>query len=137
MNSADAQWHWLRAQAVNGVWLQAQGRSMWPLIRDGDEVWVRACTTFGAGQVLVGRIKDQWIAHLVEQVHPLQTVSLSGLADAPFEVVLGRVERIRRGSRVWRFPVSLAFFLRAVPKLGRRARSSKVLRSCWRMLRDR
>jgi Peptidase S24-like len=136
MTDLEAQSHWLRTKAVTGVWLRAQGRSMWPLIRDGDEVWVRACTDIAKGQVLVGRIGTQWIAHLVERTAPLLTVSLSGRPDAPFEMVLGRVEKIRRGRREWPLPAPLGIVLRHVPKMGRKARANEWLRACWRVLRD-
>ncbi len=122
------------------IWLSAAGKSLWPLVLDGDSVQVErgpeGLLRRGDVALFVSRSGD-WVAHLVESVSPLVTVSSVGVVDAPAREVLGRVVAVRRGRFTVRLPRAAAEVLWRVPKVARELRRVPGLRLVVRRLRDR
>lgn len=117
------------------MWMAAQGRSLWPLLRDGDVLKVLRTSEFQVGDVAVVALPGGVLAaHLVVQTEPLQTASTAGLEDPPALEGLARVVGFRRAGREHAFPRSRA--LGAWPWLARRLKRVTVLRSWVRRLRD-
>lgn len=84
------------------AWGVVQGRSMWPLLRVGDEVYVERCEAADLirGELAVFRSAEgSWIVHVVTGARPLATATLRGRPDEDPGRVLGRVRRIRRRGR--------------------------------------
>lgn len=132
----------LRGLPEGGVmWLAAAGRSLWPLLRDGDSLRIVRVTGEHAlrpGDVAVVKLPSGVLAaHLVVSTGPLQTSSTAGVLDPlPLEP-LGRVTGFRRGGRVFPWPRQLALVLRLWRPMAVRVRRFSPLRSLVRLLRDR
>lgn len=120
------------------LWLSAGGRSMWPLLVEGDRLRVLRCAAgdLEAGDIAVVRLGEVLAAHLVRSTAPLVTCSIVGVADPP-GAVLGRVDAVRRaGLRVPVLRLSQPIF-RRLPDLAEILRRSELLRTLVRRLRDR
>lgn len=130
----------LRGLAPGGVmWLRAGGKSLWPLLRDGDSLRVERCAEpdLAAGDVAVVAFPDgRLVAHLVVATRPLRTASSVGVLDPlPLEA-LGRVTGFRRGERAWPWPRALGRLLRWVPGTARVAKALPGARALIRRVRD-
>jgi mycothiol synthase len=130
----------LRALPPGGVlWLRAGGKSLWPLLRDGDSLRVERCTEadLAPGDVAVVAFPDgRLVAHLVETVAPLRTASSVGVRDPlPLEA-LGRVTGFRRAGRTWPWPRDLRRLLWLAPTTARLAKALPGARALVRRLRD-
>lgn len=116
------------------LWLRAGGRSLWPFVLDHDQLHVERGTRLERGDIaLIVHPTGALVAHLVESVDPLVTVSSIGVADPPAIEVLGRVVAIKRGVVTFRLP---AVALRQVPRLARALRRVPGLRHVVRRFRD-
>lgn len=121
-------------------WWQVTGRSMQPLLREGDELQVQHCSqALRPGDIAVFRLRGQWVAHRVVRivgVFPHRWVTARGdnaAGDDPAiqeDAVAGRALALRRGAdtirldtRMWRI-YGLAFVARA--------RFGAGLRRVWR-----
>ncbi len=121
------------------MWLRAGGKSLWPLVLDGDQVRVERGDelTLRRGDIaLVVNPQGQLVAHLVEQTGPLVTVSSVGVVDPPAREVLGRVVAVRRGALTLELPRVAHLALRQVPRLSRALKRLPGLRHLVRRLRD-
>lgn len=121
------------------MWLRAGGRSLWPLVLDGDQLHVERCqvSAIRPGDVaLVAFPKGPLVAHLVQQTAPLVTVSIVGVADPPSEL-LGRVVALRRRGVTVSLPRGTAMVLRLLPSLATRLKAVPGLKTLVRRLRDR
>ncbi len=129
----------LRALPPGGhIWLRAGGRSLWPLVLDGDQLLVERATALRVGDIAIVAWPSQpLVAHLVKTTEPLITVSLSGVEDPPQAEALGRVIAVKRGgtridvpafsARVFQWLPRSALWLRHLPgarRLVRRLRGS-------------
>ncbi|MFZ5441912.1 MAG: N-acetyltransferase, partial [Myxococcota bacterium] len=95
----------LRGLPEGGVmWLRAAGRSLWPLLREGDSlrvVRVARAEALRPGDVAVVKLPSGILAaHLVVSSAPLQTVSTAGVLDPQPLEPLGRVTGFRRAGLV-------------------------------------
>lgn len=116
------------------MWLRATGRSLWPLVFDGDSLHVERSASLVRGDVaLIIDDHGRLVAHLVHSLEPVVTMSSTGTLDAPAVVVLGRVVAIRRGSLT--VPVPRAVF-RSVPVVATVLKRVPGLRGLVRLLRD-
>jgi hypothetical protein len=82
------------------VWIEARGRSMWPLLLPGDRVKAVRCAaeTLSVGDVAVlVRSDGVLVCHGVVGVAPIRTANMSGTLDDGL-LPLARVERVRRGT---------------------------------------
>lgn len=131
----------LRALPVGQrMWLRAGGRSLWPLVLDGDQLQVERLdeAALRAGDVaLVVNPAGQLVAHLVESTSPLVTVSSVGVVDPPAREVLGRVVALRRGGVRLTLPRGAHLVLRQVPAVSRALKRVPGLPTLVRRLRDR
>lgn len=121
------------------LWLRAGGKSLWPLVLDGDQVHVERGDedALRRGDIaLVVNPQGQLVAHLVEQTAPLVTVSSVGVVDPPAREVLGRVVAVRRGALTLKLPRGAHLALRQVPRLSRALKRLPGLRHLVRRLRD-
>lgn len=120
------------AQAPFGtrLWLPGLGRSMAPLLNSGDAVEVERCDEAGlrSGDVALLVRGQALMAHLVNRVHPVQTMNLRGALDAPGALLLGRVVTLRRGPRLLRVTPALRLSMLGMVRLTRRARATPALR---------
>lgn len=122
------------------MWLRAGGRSLWPLVLDGDQLQVERGDEAGLQRgdiALVVNPAGQLVAHLVEGTAPLVTVSSVGVVDPPSKEVLGRVVAVRRGALRLTLPRSAHLVLRQVPVLSRTLKRVPGLRALVHRLRDR
>lgn len=86
--------------AGRGLWVTGFGRSMWPLLRDGDALHlVRADEAeLHAGEMVVCVLPGgQPAVHLLLSHSPRRTAGLFRRADPTAESLLGRVATVRRG----------------------------------------
>ncbi len=131
----------LRGLAPGGVmWLQASGRSLWPLLRDGDSLRVVRveASALRTGEVAVVKLPTGILAaHVVVSTSPLQTASTAGLLDPlPLEG-LARVTGYRRDGVVHPWPADVRHALRWWPGAARALKRVPGLRFVVRLLRDR
>ncbi|MBL8923594.1 MAG: hypothetical protein JNJ54_32365 [Myxococcaceae bacterium] len=122
------------------MWLRAGGRSLWPLVLDGDQLQVERGDEAGLQRgdlALVVNPAGQLVAHLVERTAPLVTVSSVGVVDPPSKEVLGRVVAVRRGALRLTLPRGAHLVLRQVPAVSRALKRVPGLRALVRHLRDR
>lgn len=120
------------------MWLRAGGRSLWPLVLDGDQLQVERCgaEAIGPGDIaLVAFPKGPLVAHLVRQTAPLVTVSIVGVVDPPSEL-LGRVVALRRKGVTVSLPRGTAAVLRWLPGVATRLKTVPGLKGLVRRLRD-
>lgn len=131
----------LRALPPGGrIWLRAAGRSLWPLVLDGDQVHVERGSeqALEPGDIaLVVNPAGALVAHLVARTTPLVTVSSVGVEDPPALEVLGRVVAVRRAGVTVEVPRGARVLLRQVPRLATALRHVPGLTSLVRRLRDR
>jgi hypothetical protein len=120
------------------VWLSAQGKSLWPLVRSNDHLEVTRCgeTDLAKGDLAITFTGHTLIAHLVTALDPVVTSSIVGLTDPPGLEVLGRVSAVRRGARVLRLPRSLNLLARHLPRAALLAKKVPILKAMVRLLRD-
>ncbi|MBE2252490.1 MAG: hypothetical protein IAE78_23360 [Myxococcus sp.] len=122
------------------MWLRAAGKSLWPLVLDGDQVHVERSDepALRRGDIaLVVSPSGPLVAHLVDSTNPLVTVSSVGVVDPPAREVLGRVVAVRRGAMVLSMPRGAHLVLRQVPRLSRALKELPGLRRLVHRLRDR
>ena len=128
----------LRALPMGGqIWVRAAGRSLWPLVLDGDQLLVRRCERFALRRgdiALVSWAGGAVVGHLVEQVDPLITVSSVGVRDPLGAELLGRAIAVRRGTV--RFSVPRAV-LHWVPRAATVLKRLPLARAAVQRLRDR
>ena len=131
----------LRAlQPGQRMWLRAGGRSLWPLVLDRDQLLIERG---GEAELKRGQIAlfvdrhDQLVAHLVEALGPLRTVSSVGVVDEPAKEVLGRVVAVRRGDRTVQLRRGTRHLLKLVPPAARVLKRVVLLRAFVQLLRDR
>ncbi len=131
----------LRALAPGAVmWLQAAGRSLWPLLRDGDSLRVErvAADQLRPGDVAVVKLPGGVLAaHVVVGTAPLQTASTAGVLDPQPLEGLARVTGFRRGGVVRAWPRELGLGLRFWPGAARVLKQLPLTRAVVRRLRDR
>lgn len=119
------------------LWLSAGGRSMWPLLLEGNRLRVRRCgpQDLEAGDIAVVRLGEALVAHLVRSTSPLVTCGILGRPD-PGGVVLGRVDGVRRaGVRVGVPRLAQPIFKR-LPGVAALLGRSALLKRLVRRLRD-
>lgn len=122
------------------MWLRAGGRSLWPLVLDGDQVQVlrEDESALRPGDIaLVVNPAGALVAHLVKSTGPLVTVSSVGVVDPPAKEVLGRVVAVRRGALRLSIPRGAHLALRQVPRVSSVLKRVPGLRSLVHRLRDR
>lgn len=123
------------------MWIPAAGKSLWPLLRDGDSLRVRrvvSATELARGDVAVIKRPDGILAaHLVLTLEPLRTISTAGVEDPPPLEALGKVTGFRRWGRVWPWPDQLSFVLRFWPAAAEALKRVPLVRATVRSLRDR
>jgi len=129
----------LRGLAPGAVmWLQASGRSLWPVLRDGDSLRVERVdpASLREGDVAVVKLPGGVLAaHLVVSTQPLQTASTAGILDPlPLEG-LGRVTGFRRNGVVRPWPRNLRQVLRFWPSAARVLKRVPLVRGVVRRLR--
>lgn len=120
------------------MWLRAGGKSLWPLVLDGDQVHVERGgeDSLRRGDIaLVVSPQGQLVAHLVDATGPLVTVSSVGVVDPPAREVLGRVVAVRRGAMTLSLPRGAHLALRQVPRLARALKRVPGVRQLVRRLR--
>lgn len=131
----------LRGLAPGGVmWLQASGRSLWPLLRDGDSLRVERvdAQALERGDVAVVKLPGGVLAaHVVIETSPLTTASTAGIVDVGPVEGLARVTGYRRDGVVHAWPRDLRLVLRHWPKTARALKYLPWLRGVVRRLRDR
>lgn len=130
----------LRALPTGGVmWLPARGKSLWPLLRDGDALRVVRLDegALALGDVAVVKLPgDVLVAHVVATLNPLRTASSVGVIDpAPLEV-LARVTGFRRNGVTHDWPQFASSVLRWLPSTSRALKRVPGLRAVVRALRD-
>lgn len=113
---------------------------MWPLLRQGDRLWVERCDerACAVGGVAVRPIGQAFFAHVVTSLAPLATASLWGVPDVSDAPVLGRVVAYARGAEDFvtaldRGPPAAA--LRWAPRVGPVLKRVPLLRSVVRATR--
>ncbi len=130
----------LRALPTGGVmWLPARGKSLWPLLRDGDSLRVQRLdeAALKMGDVAVVKLPgDILAAHIVVALNPLRTASSVGVVDAAALEVLARVTGFRRRGATHEWPALAASVLRWLPRLSRSLKRVPGARSLARLLRD-
>ncbi len=79
------------------MWIEARGRSMWPVLVSGDALKVERTGELQRGDIAVlCRDDGTLVSHLVLKTRPLVTASMSGRIDQGLSP-LGRVLAVRRG----------------------------------------
>lgn len=90
------------------LWLRAGGRSMWPVLLEGDQLLVIRCSeqNLQKGDLAVVTLADEpvLVAHAVKSLGPLVTVSLGGVSDPRDVIALAKVIAVRRGDRKVELP---------------------------------
>lgn len=119
------------------MWMRAGGRSLWPLLLDGDSLQVERTDALEPGDVAVVALGEVFVAHLVARTAPLVTVSSVGVVDPPASEVLGRVVAFRRRGVVVPIPRGARQLLRLVPGAAALLKSVPGARALVRRLRDR
>jgi hypothetical protein len=127
----------LRALPPGGqIWVRVGGRSLWPLVLDGDQLLVQRCerTSLRRGDLAV----ISWpgtplVGHLVARVDPFITVSSNGIEDPPDAEVFGRAVAVRRGTVRFDVPRRV---LHLVPKAAKLMRLVPGAKHLVRLIRD-
>jgi hypothetical protein len=122
------------------MWLRAAGKSLWPLLRDGDSLRVQRVSEveLRRGDVAVVKLPTGVLAaHLVASRAPLVTCSSVGVLDPLPVEALGRVTGFRRDGVERDWPALSRVLLRWVPDAARAARRLPLARALVRLLRDR
>ncbi|MCA2979128.1 MAG: hypothetical protein INH41_12940 [Myxococcaceae bacterium] len=131
----------LRAMPTGGrLWLRAGGKSLWPVLLDGDQLQVERLDepSLRRGDIaLIVSAQGQLVAHLVESLEPLVTVSSVGVVDPPAREVLGKVVAVRRGSVRLALPRHSHVLLRGVPRVAAVLKRVPGLRRLVHRVRDR
>ncbi len=131
----------LRALPIGGrLWLRAGGKSLWPVLLDGDHLQVERGgeAALRRGDIaLIVSDGGQLIAHLVQALAPLVTVSSVGVVDPPAREVLGKVVAVRRGGLRVELPRHGPVVLRGVPRVAKALKRVPGLRRLVRRVRDR
>lgn len=117
--------------------MPAAGKSLWPLLRDGDSLRVERCLSVRRGDVAVVVVRGLVIAHVVVSLAPLRTAATNGRIDPPIDELLGRVTAFRRGGATFGWPGPVSYALRWWPGLARVARGLPGAKTLVRRLRDR
>jgi hypothetical protein len=122
------------------MWLRAGGRSLWPLVLDQDQLQVERgdASQLHLGDIaLIENHQGQLVAHLVQSLEPLVTVSSVGVVDPPAREVLGRVVALKRNGLRLDLPRRGHLALRHVPTVARALKRVPGLRQLVRKVRDR
>jgi hypothetical protein len=122
------------------MWLRAGGRSLWPLVLDNDQLQVERgdASQLHLGDIaLIENHQGQLVAHLVQSLEPLVTVSSVGVVDPPAREVLGRVVALKRNGLRLDLPRRGHLVLRHVPTVARALKRVPGLRQLVRKVRDR
>lgn len=117
--------------------MPAAGKSLWPLLLDGDSLRVERCRTVAPGDVAVVVLGGVLVAHVVVSVAPLRTAATNGRVDPPADELLGRVIAFRRAGLTVPWPRGASKVLRWWPKLARGLRGVPGTRWLIHRLRDR
>lgn len=130
----------LRASPIGAVmWLKAAGKSLWPLLRDGDSLRAQRveASSLHPGDIAVVKLPSGVLAaHIVVSVEPIRTASSVGVEDPlPLEV-LARVTAFRRNDVVHEWPSYAAPALRLLPGASRALKTLPGLRRLVRLVRD-
>lgn len=107
------------------LWARTSGRSMWPVLRDGDGIRILRCERgdLRRGDIAVFTRHDgRLVAHFVVTEAPLRTCSSMGALDPPGAELLGRVVEVRRGRVRLPLPSTARHLLRWAPVAARAAR---------------
>ena len=130
----------LRASPIGAVmWLKAAGKSLWPLVRDGDSLRVQRveAASLHPGDIAVVKLPNGVLAaHIVVSTHPVRTASSVGVEDPPPLEVLARVTAFRRKDVVYEWPSYASPALRLLPSASRALKSLPGLRHLVRLVRD-
>jgi mycothiol synthase len=93
-----------------GLWVTGFGRSMWPLLRDGDALHLLRAdeADLHAGELVVCVLPGgQPAVHLLLSHSPRRTAGLFRRDDPTAEALLGRVGAVRRADGTERIPNEL------------------------------
>jgi mycothiol synthase len=104
----------------DSLWLSAYGQSAWPLIRTTDAFRLRRCEhhEIRSGDLVLVRTEGGELAiRLAVTSRPLQTAAFGSRAEAGPSRVLGRVDRLRRGSLELWLPRALSPILSAAHRV--------------------
>jgi hypothetical protein len=139
---AEARHHDLLRALPHGarMWLRAGGRSLWPLVLDDDQLQIDRgdASHLHVGDIaLIENPEGQLVAHLVQALAPLVTVSSVGVVDPPAREVLGRVVALKRNGLRVDLPARGHLVLRHVPTVARALKHVPGLRQLVRKVRDR
>lgn len=107
------------------LWARTSGRSMWPVLKDGDGIRILRCNQHGlrSGDIGVFATKSgRLVAHFVARVDPLRTCTSMGALDPAGAELLGRVVEVRRGRVRIPLPSAARHLLRWAPVAARAAR---------------
>lgn len=130
----------LRASPIGAVmWLKAGGKSLWPLLRDGDSLRVQRVneTSLNPGDIAVVKLPGELLAaHIVVSTSPTRTASSVGVVDPPVLEVLARVTAFRRGDVLHEWPSYASPALRWLPQTSRVLKQLPGLRQLVRFVRD-
>lgn len=130
----------LRASPIGAVmWLKAAGKSLWPLVRDGDSLRVQRveAALLHPGDIAVVKLPNGVLAaHIVVSTQPVRTASSVGVEDPPPLEVLARVTAFRRKDVVYEWPSYASPALRLLPSASRALKSLPGLRHLVRLVRD-
>lgn len=130
----------LRASPIGAVmWLKAAGKSLWPLVRDGDSLRVQRveAASLHPGDIAVVKLPNGVLAaHIVVSTQPVRTASSVGVEDPPPLEVLARVTAFRRKDVVYEWPSYASPALRLLPSASRALKSLPGLRHLVRLVRD-
>ena len=89
------------------VWITARGRSLWPLLRGGEQLHVQRCEAdeLEPGDLSVLLTPEKLlVAHVVVNTDPLETASFNGRMDPAGWKPLGRVVAVKVGGRAVPMP---------------------------------
>jgi L-amino acid N-acyltransferase YncA len=120
------------------LWISGYGQSMWPLFRTSDAFRVRRCEPeqVRAGDVVLVRTEGGELAvHLAVASRPLRTAAFRSRADTGQSQLLGRVERVRRGSLELLLPRALSPILGAAQRVASATSHHPVARAVVRSVR--
>ena len=121
------------------MWLRASGKSLWPLLRDGDSLRVERVepAALRLGEVAVVKLPGGVLAaHLVASLEPLQTSSSVGVLDPQPVEALGRVTGFRRAGVVHGWSELNRWVLRWLPGASRALKRLPLIKRAVRVLRD-
>ena len=121
------------------MWLRASGKSLWPLLREGDSLRVERVepAALRLGEVAVVKLPGGVLAaHLVASLEPLQTSSSVGVLDPQPVEALGRVTGFRRAGVVHGWSELNRWVLRWLPSVSRALKRLPLIKRAVRLLRD-